>query len=448
MKNKTITFAILIATLLTSCSAEVVSTPVVSTVSAEATLPAPIENTSPPNIILVIADDVGIDSSPCYEVGAEKPNMPNLEALCKSGVVFDNVWATPACSSTRAAILTGQYGLHNGVLAAGEELQDTKSIFDILSKAVPVPYENAVIGKWHVGGKQPDPDHPAMFGVNHYAGFLSSGLKDYYEWEITEDGVRSQVNGYATTVFTDKALEWVETQDSPWFLWLAYNAPHVPNHIPPDGMYTQQGLTGTPRDMRQNTRSYYFAALEALDFEMGRLLNSLVPEVRANTVVIFIGDNGSHDTVSQGFDPEKTKFTVYEGGIHVPMVIAGDGVSRMGEREDALVNITDLFATIAEMAGIAEVSQPDSVSFMDALTNSNFAGREYAYSEFRFDDSSTAWTVRNLQYKLIVYSDGRRELYDLSVDLFESNDLLAGGIAEEMAAVISEFENYRKGLQP
>jgi hypothetical protein len=100
------------------------------------------------------------------------------------------------------------------------------------------------------------------------------------------------------------------------------------------------------------------------------------------------------------------------------------------------------------MAGVAEVSQPDSVSFMDALTNPSFAGREYAYSEFRFEDGSTAWTVRNRQYKLIEYSDGRRELYDLSVDPFESNDLLAGGISEEMAAVISELENYRKRLQP
>ncbi len=449
MKNKAITFAILMATLLTSCSAETVTPPAAPTTQAEATQSTLTENASPPNIILVIADDVGIDSSPCYEVGAEKPNMPNLEALCESGVVFDNVWATPACSSTRAAILTGQYGLRTDVLAAGERLEDTESIFDILSNNTPIPYSNAVIGKWHVGGKQPDPNHPALFGVEHYAGFLTSGLKDYYEWEITEDGVRSHVSGYATTVFTDKALEWIEEQDQPWFLWLAYNAPHSPLHLPPEGLYTQQGLTGTPPDIKQNPRPYYFAALEALDFEMGRLLNSLSPEVRANTVVIFIGDNGTHGTVSQPpFDPERTKFTVYEGGIHVPMVIAGDGVSRMGEREDALINITDLFATIAEMAGVAEVSQPDSLSFMDALTSPSFAGREYAYSEFRFDDGTTAWTVRNLQYKLIEYSDGRMELYDLSADPFENNDLLANGISDEWTAVISELENYRKGLQP
>ena len=81
------------------------------------------------------------------------------------------------------------------------------------------------------------------------------------------------------------------------------------------------------------------------------------------------------------------------------------------------------------------------------MTNSNFTGREYAYSEFRFDDGSTTWTVRDRQYKLIEYSDGRRELYDLSVDPFESNDLPAGGLSEEMAVVISELENYRKGLQ-
>ncbi len=443
MKNKAITFAILIAVLLVSCSAEAVATPAVSATQTEATLSAPADDTSPPNIILVIADDVGIDSSPCYEVGAEKPNMPNLEAMCQSGVVFDNVWATPACSSTRAAILSGEYGLHNGVLAAGERLEDTESLFDVLA---PASYANAVIGKWHVGGRQPDPNHPASFGVDHYAGFLTSGLKDYYEWDIIEDGESSHVSGYATTVFTDKAMEWIEQQEAPWFLWLAYNAPHIPNHLPPEGLYTQQGLTGTPRDMRQNTRAYYFAAMEALDAEMGRLLNSLPPETRANTVVIFIGDNGSHDTVSQGFDPEKTKFTVYEGGIHVPMVIAGEDVTRMGEREDALINITDLFATIAELAGISETAHPDSVSFMDALSSSAFTGREYAYSEYRFDDGNTAWTVRNLQYKLIEYSDGRRELYDLSVDPFESNDLIANGISPELESMILEFENYRNGL--
>lgn len=448
MKNKPIPFVTLIAILLLSCNIGNAATPAIATAQVEATLPPSAEGTSPPNIILVIADDMGIDASPCYEVGSEKPNMPNLEALCASGVVFDNVWATPACSSTRAAILTGQYGLRTGVLAAGDRLEDTESIFDVLSKDVPVPYSNAVIGKWHVGGEQAEPNHPAMFGVQHYAGFLSSQLENYYQWEIMEDGVASQVDGYATTVLTDKALEWLEAQDAPWFLWLAYNAPHSPLHLPPQGLYTQQGLTGTQPDIKQNPRPYYFAALEALDFEMGRLLNSLSPEVRANTVVIFIGDNGSFESVSQGFDPKKTKFTVYEGGIHVPMIVAGAGVSRMGEREDALINITDLFATIAEMAGADKVPPSDSVSFIGAFTDANFAGRDYAYAEFRFRHGGAVWTVRNHQYKLIEYANGRRELYDLSVDLFESNNLLASGISEEMAAIISELENYQKGLQP
>lgn len=437
-------FSILVITSL-SCGAPVTETPSVELQLQTQTQIPNLESKALPNIILVIADDMGIDSSPCYQVGTEKPNMPNLEALCSSGLVFDNVWATPSCSSTRAAILSGEYGLHNGVFAAGDKLEDTESVFDVLTSA---SYSNAVIGKWHVGGRQPDPTHPSLLGVEHYAGFLTSSLRDYYEWEITENGVRSPVNGYATTVFTDKAIAWIQTQDSPWFLWLAYNAPHTPNHVPPSDLHTQQGLTGTQRDMRQNTRSYYFAALEALDSEMGRLLESMSPETRANTIIIFIGDNGSPDNVSQAFPPEQTKFTVYEGGIHVPMIIAGNGVTRVGEREDALINITDLFATIAEIAGISGTTHADSISFADAFSNSAFTGRDYAYSEYRFEDGSTAWTVRNHQYKVIEYSDGRKELYDLFLDPFEYNDLLINGISEELEAVIVELENFKSELQP
>ncbi|MDO8753290.1 MAG: sulfatase-like hydrolase/transferase, partial [Anaerolineales bacterium] len=401
----------------------------------------------PPNILLVIADDFGVDASPCYDIGAEKPNMPNLESLCKSGVVFDNAWATPACSSTRAAILTGQYGFRTGVLAAGDTLQDTESIQDILANDVPIPYSNAVIGKWHVGGKNPDPNHPAQFGVQHYAGFLTSGLKNYYDWSITEDGVTSEMNEYATTVFTDKAIDWVAQQQQPWFLWLAYNAPHVPNHLPPSDLHTNQELTGTPKDIRNNPREYYFAAAEALDAEMGRLLNSLTPETRAHTIVIFIGDNGTHGSVSQTpVDPERAKFTVYEGGVRVPLIIAGGGVTRQNQHEDALINVTDLFSTIAHLAGYPNDARHDSLSFKDALTDPGFVGRDYAYTEFRHDNSITVWAVRNRQYKLIEYSDGRKELFDLSVDPFENNNLIASGISDELNSVIQELENYVNGL--
>lgn len=132
--------------------------------------------------------------------------MPNLKALCKSGVVFDNVWATPACSSTRAAILTGQYGLHNGVLAAGGGLNlSQSSIFSRRLCLCRMRMRSSASGM----SAEQQTQITGNVWRKSLAGFLSSA-EGFCRWEIT-DGVRSQVNGYATTVFTDKALEWVET---------------------------------------------------------------------------------------------------------------------------------------------------------------------------------------------------------------------------------------------
>ena len=262
---------------------------------------------------------------------------------------------------------------------------------------------------------------------------------------ITEDGVTSQVNEYATTVFTDKAMNGLGNSNNPGFCWLI--TPHIPNHLPPSDLHTRQELTGTPADIKNNTRAYYFAAAEALDTEMGRLLNSLTPETRANTVVIFIGDNGTHGTVSQPpVDPERAKFTVYEGGVRVPLVIAGRGGTGEYQREDALINGTDLFITIAQLAGYPNAARNDSVSFKNALTNPGFVGRDYVYTEFRQSDSITVWAVRNRQYKLIDYSDGRKELFDLSTDPFENNNLIASDISGELNSVIQELENYVNDL--
>lgn len=105
-----------------------------------------------PNILLIIADDMGLDADPCHpNIGSEKPNMPNLEAICKKGVTFDNVWVNPVCSPTRATMMSGQYGFRTGVTDVDKILSpDVESLADVLTNKVPVPYANAFIGKWHL----------------------------------------------------------------------------------------------------------------------------------------------------------------------------------------------------------------------------------------------------------------------------------------------------------
>ena len=150
-----------------------------------------------PNILLVIADDMGIDASPCYSVGKMKPNMPVIEEMCRSGVVFENVWSNPQCSPTRATILTGRYGFRTGVRAwipssmkgnPGIRLKET-SIHQLLDQRLSSRYAHAVIGKWHLSdATNGGPDNPKLMGVGHYSGLIKNGHDDYWKWPRTEDG--------------------------------------------------------------------------------------------------------------------------------------------------------------------------------------------------------------------------------------------------------------------
>jgi arylsulfatase A-like enzyme len=301
-----------------------------------------------PNILLVIADDLGIDAHPCYPVGREKPNMPTIAKLCQQGVVFDNAWVYPVCTPTRASILTGKYGFRTKVGHVYDLLSTQETSIQQVLRRAPMPYKNAVIGKWHVAGANPDPHHPQQLGVEFYSGFMSGGVKDYANWEGVEQGRQFKSMTYTTTAFTDKAIQWVNQQQQPWFLWLAYNAPHTPFHLPPAGLQSNSQLSGSQQEIQRNPRPYYFAAIEAMDREIGRLLASMSEETRQNTVVIFIGDNGSPRRVIQSpFSPDGSKGSVNEGGVKVPLIVAGAGVTRSGVRERALVTGTDLFATIA-----------------------------------------------------------------------------------------------------
>ena len=180
-----------------------------------------------------------------------------------------------------------------------------------------------------------------------------SGVESYYNWQHTENGQVSTSNEYATSKLTDDAITWINDQEQPWFLWLAYNAPHTPFHAPPSDLHYQGSLPEDQASIDTNPLPYYLAAIEAIDSEMGRLFNSISSEDLENTVIIFLGDNGTPGQVVQQYHSQRAKGSLYKGGINVPMIISGKGGNRINAQVDALISTTDLFATISELCGIS-----------------------------------------------------------------------------------------------
>jgi len=372
-----------------------------------------------PNILLVIADDLGVDVSNGYHQGNLMPTTPTLDSLRNVGLTFDNVFSAPVCSPTRAAIMSGKYGVKNGVTGVPGNLDlSHTSLFDRLEEYTNDEYSKAVIGKWHISSPV-NTQHPMEHGVDYYMGVISGAVPDYFDWNKTENGVITSDTNYVTSVFTDASIDWIESRDSPWFLWLAHVAPHTPYHVPPAELYS---INTTGSNFRK-----YIAMIESLDHELNRTLYAMSPEVRANTLVIFVGDNGTPGNVLQDYPSGHGKGTLYQGGIRVPMIIAGAGVTRKGEREDALVHLADIHATILEAAGEDLPGGIDnSLSFYHLLSGDNGATRAYNHSEngTSMGSDNNGWTIRNDRYKLINFEDGVQEFYDLVLDSLEVNNLL------------------------
>lgn len=385
-----------------------------------------------PNVLLIIADDMGLEASNCYDLGDQQAPMPNLQALCQSGMVFENAYAAPTCSPTRATIMSGQYGFRTGVGApvapdGSDALSpDTYTLFDALA---PTGYASNLIGKWHISGRRNGYEAPTDMGVPDYFGLYSGGLRDYFNWTAIEDGEETRIDGYATTVLADRAIDWITEQSQPWFLWLAFNAPHAPFHQPPKDLHSYDDLPNTQADIRRNPLPYYQAMLEALDTEIGRLLDSIPQYVRDNTIVIFLGDNGSPNQVTRGFyGNHQAKGTIYDSGTHVPLILSGPEVS--AGRSEAFVNTTDLTTTIASLTG-ATFSSPDSIDFSAALTGGDTA-RDVIYVE-HFTDRETkgrgvyGWALREGDFKLVQPDGQSPQLFNLADDPLEQINLLANG---------------------
>jgi arylsulfatase A-like enzyme len=408
------------------------------------------------NVILIIADDLGTDYCGFYEDAKDTAKMPNIRSLLGKGVRFQNAWASPVCSPTRSGIATGRYPFRTGVGtvvtgAASADLDTAEvTIARLLKYNAPVSYATANIGKWHLNQQTNQKlFYPNQyFGYDLYSGSFLGELSDYYKWFKVTNGVGDTVNTYATTENVNDAINWLDTiaANKPFFLWLAFNAPHTPFHIPPDSLHTITGLTGTTQHINQNPELYFKAMIEAMDKETGRLFQWLTANNKMDsTNLIFIGDNGTARRVAQIADTSHTKGTLYEYGVHVPFIISGPSVVNPGRTSDALINTPDLFATITEMAGYTNWQNAippnvtvDSKSLMPIVKNELSAVHDWVFTE-QFNpvsDPKDGKAIRNKAYKLLVFDDGHQEFYNLGLDGLEESNLLLQTLSD------SDIINY------
>jgi arylsulfatase A-like enzyme len=411
------------------------------------------------NVLILLADDLGIDMVGCYAFGSDLAPTPNIDALAASGVRFENVWSNPMCSPTRATILTGRYSFRTGigtiVGVGGPGLSTTEhSIPRMLDAVSPFGYAHAAIGKWHLGNLNAPPTHPTELGFGHCSGARGNltQVETWFSWMKFVNGQAQHVPRYVTSENVDDALGWIGQASEPWFCYLAFNAPHGPWHSPPAHLHT---ITLPNVDPRDQPRPFYKAAVQAMDAEIGRLLASMDPDVLGRTTVIFLGDNGTpRDVTAPPYDPQRTKLTVYEGGLRVPLIVSGPAVVAPGRTSDALVNTTDLFATVLGLAGVGSIGwlpvRHDSVSFLPVITNSaSSTGRQTVYAEFFWPNGPGPYTnearaIRDVRYKLIRRGPNpvTDELYDLFLDPFELQNLLTPSVGGAMAN--SHWKIYQK----
>jgi len=401
------------------------------------------------NVLIIITDDVGATQ-------IEQTPTPVLDVLMKNGVTFTNAWSQPTCSPTRMSILSGKHPHQAGV---GSDVgwfdtfsPDTDE--QTLGKLVTAPA--ALIGKWHLSTKFADPGQGpiALGGMDFYSGNLNASLGQfnhtYDSWvkTVSFPGSTSshQSTVYATTQTVDDAVDWIGNQDAAWLCVVAFNAPHKPWHNPPEDLVLDpQG----PRTINQ-----YREMLQALDLEVGRMLRGLPQPVLEQTLVIWVGDNGppSEVTADPYIVPERGKGTVYQGGIHVPLVLAMMDTNQPGRTVDDPVMAIDLFQTALAALGASLPTGFDGQSLLPYLRNPGFRGRGWAYAEKFLPNGSGPYTehqeavVDREGYKLIRDKGTREQMYDLAVDPGETTNLLNTALRPGQIEALARLRDLLNGV--
>jgi arylsulfatase A-like enzyme len=404
-----------------------------------------------PNIIFIMADDLGYGDLGCY--GQQKIKTPNIDKLAQEGTRFTNCYTgSTVCAPSRSVLMTGQHTGHTRVRGNSGKVggvgpqkrvplkPEDRTVAEILKQA---GYVTGITGKWGLG--EPDtPGVPNRQGFDEWLGYLNQrNAHSYYPpylWhneqklilEGNQNGKRQQ---YTHDMFTEFALGFIKKNISkPFFLYLPYTVPHAKYEIPSTEPYADESW---PKDGKVHA-----AMITRMDRDIGRIMALLQEEgIDENTIVFFCSDNGAAKRWEGLFDSSGPlrghKRDMYEGGIRTPMIVRWPGMVAAGKTSNAVWYFPDFLPTAAELAGVKPPLGIDGVSVINTLLGKkqNLSDR-FLYWEFFERGFNQAVRWRN--WKAVRLGlDKPIELYDLSKDLAERNN-----IAPQYPDIVTKFENY------
>jgi len=392
-----------------------------------------------PHVLLIVTDDLGFADVGFQ--GRTEWSTPNLDRLAARGLVLDRCYAAaPICGPSRASILTGRAPGRCGVRLNHEDLPDAE--VTIAEALAPLGYRSAVIGKWQRGRPAGEGEgegvHPLDQGFGESFGFLDAmEAFEKFPDHLWDGRDRVEASGYADDLFTDRALDFIARSkdgSEPFFLYLAYTAPHFNVEAP--GEEVDQHRRRLPEaDPARPLNATYAAMVTRLDRQVGRLLDSIdAAGLSRETLIVFTSDHGAtfeggNRGASRALESNRPfrgqKRTLWEGGLRVPAVVSWPGRIAAGGRWAEPVSLLDLFPTIASAAGAAlDAATLDGVDQLPAWTGVSGPGPRLLTWEWRAEGSDQLAALWGGE-KLVITGGGRPELFDVVDDPAERLDRAA-----------------------
>jgi arylsulfatase A-like enzyme len=407
------------------------------------------QRASPPNIVILLADDLGWADVGCH--GSEI-RTPNIDRLASQGMQLDRFYAFPLCSPTRSALMTARSPIRLGIVYATVEPFDSHGVpveEHFFSQSLKeAGYETAMAGKWHLGHT-----HlkflPNSRGFDHSYGCLNGRIDYYtkdreggYDWH--RDGKTVREEGYSTEQIGRVAARLIRSRDrrKPLFLYVPFNAPHMPLHAPPKFIDDYAGV-------KDDSRRAFCAMTAYLDSAVGQILGAIDDEgLRENTIVLFFSDNGGPTQSGARNTPLRGgKRTAFEGGIRVPAVLRWPARIKPGSRSAQVATVLDLFPTLCAAAGVTPRNRLplDGKNVWASIASGKAEPREDLFfgtgsgSKFLYSVLHGEWKlVREISRK-----DGRAAnyLFRIADDPEEKSDLAAGhpDLVRELARKIDRW---------